>query len=148
MKTVEFSTATMLPRPPEDVLTHLTDPNNHLGLSPLVVEVRDIRRTPDEVRFTAVERFTLGPFHHDNVIEVSPRLGDGTISGDVDSRSVKLGYDYLVTPAPNGAQVVDHYRLSAPFGLVRFAVSQAKKVQGARGHELVRRFEAKRTTQQ
>ncbi|QUQ63908.1 SRPBCC family protein [Kutzneria sp. CA-103260] len=148
MKTVEFSTTTTLPAPPEDVLAHLTDPNNHVGLSPLVVEVRDIRHTPDEVRFTAVERFTLGPFHHDNVIEVSLRLGDRTISGNVDSRSVKLDYDYRVTPAPGGAQVVDHYRLSAPFGLVRFAVRQAKKVQAARGRELVRRFEAKRTAQQ
>ncbi|MEU8381778.1 hypothetical protein, partial [Streptosporangium sp. NPDC048865] len=35
-------------------------------------------------------------------------------------------------------------RLSAPFGLLRFATGQAKKVQAARGRELARRFPARR----
>ncbi|PRY39838.1 SRPBCC family protein [Umezawaea tangerina] len=146
MKSVEFSTTTTLPAPPDEVFDHLADPDNHVGLSPLVVEVRDIRREPDAVRFTAVERFALGPLHHDNVIEVTLNLGDGTISGDVVSPGgVRVAYAYRVEPVPGGTRVTDHYRLSAPFGLLRFAVGQAKKVQEARGRELVRRFEAKRS---
>ncbi|WNV85681.1 SRPBCC family protein [Umezawaea sp. Da 62-37] len=146
MKSAEFSTTTTLPASPAEVFEHLTDPNNHVGLSPLIVEVRDIRREPDAVRFTAVERFALGPLHHDNVIEVTLDLGDGAITGDVVSPGgVRVAYGYHLTPVPGGTRVTDHYRLSAPFGLLRFAVGKAKKVQVARGRELTRRFEAKRS---
>ncbi|GGU43580.1 SRPBCC family protein [Lentzea flava] len=141
MKTVEFHTTTVLPASPEEVLAHLTDPNNYVGLSPLIVEVRDVRRGPGDVRFTAVERFALGPLRHDNLIEVALRLGDMIVSGDVVSPGgVRLDYVYRVSPASGGALVIDQYRLSAPFGLLWFAVAQAKKVQAARGRELVRRF--------
>ncbi|WP_204044365.1 hypothetical protein [Acrocarpospora phusangensis] len=49
-------------------------------------------------------------------------------------------YGYRIDPVPGGTRVIDHYRLSAPFGLLRFAMGQAKKVQVARGRELARRF--------
>ncbi|MFC7639804.1 hypothetical protein ACFQX6_01145 [Streptosporangium lutulentum] len=75
MKSVEFSTTTTLSAAAEEVFEHLADPNNHVGLSPLLVEVRDIRRGLAEVRFTAVERFTMGPLRRDNVVEVTLRLG-------------------------------------------------------------------------
>ncbi|TKK90764.1 SRPBCC family protein [Herbidospora galbida] len=143
MKTVEFSTTTTLPATPERVFHHLADPANHVGLSPLVVEVRDIRREPGSVRFTAVERFAFGPLRHDNVIEVTLRLGEGTITGDVVSPGgVRVDWGYRIDAVPGGTRVVDHYRLSAPFGLLRFSVGQAKKVQAARGRELTRRFAA------
>ncbi|MEV6860075.1 hypothetical protein AB0M44_03570 [Streptosporangium subroseum] len=58
-----------------------------------------------------------------------------------------MAYGYRIDVVPGGTQVIDHYRLSAPFGLLRFAVGQAKKVQAARGRELARRFEAKRSLQ-
>jgi Polyketide cyclase / dehydrase and lipid transport len=144
VRSVEFSTTTTLPAAAEEVFEHIADPNNHVGLSPLVVQVRDIRREPGMVRFTAVERFTLGPLRRDNVIEVTLNLGEGTITGDVVSPGgVRVAYGYRIEPVAGGTQVVDHYRLSAPFGLLRFAMGQAKKVQVARGRELARRFEAK-----
>ncbi|WP_062431236.1 SRPBCC family protein [Herbidospora daliensis] len=143
MKSVEFSTTTTLPATPGQVFEHLADPTNHVGLSPLVVEVRDIRHEPGAVRFTAVERFVFGPLRHDNVIEVVLRLGDGSITGDVVSPGgVRVAYGYDIAAVPGGARVVDHYRLSAPFGLLRFSMGQAKKVQAARGRELARRFAA------
>ncbi|MET8161127.1 SRPBCC family protein [Sphaerisporangium sp. NPDC005289] len=146
MKSVEFSTTTILSAAVEEVFEHLADPDNHVGLSPLVVEVRDVRRGPDAVHFTAVERFTLGPLRHDNVIEVTLHLAEGAITGDVVSPGgVRVAYGYRIDPVPGGTRVVDHYRLSAPFGLLRFATSQAKKVQVARGRELARRFAAKRS---
>ncbi|WP_066375398.1 SRPBCC family protein [Herbidospora mongoliensis] len=143
MKSVEFSTTTTLPAAPGDVYEHLADPDNHVGLSPLVVEVRDIRREAAAVRFTAVERFAFGPLRRDNVIEVTLRLGEGAITGDVVSPGgVRVDWGYHIDAVPGGTRVVDHYRLSAPFGLLRFAMGQAKKVQVARGRELTRRFEA------
>ncbi|GAA2803447.1 SRPBCC family protein [Crossiella cryophila] len=145
MKTVEFSTTTILSAAPEEVVEHLSDPANHVGLSPLVVAVRDIRRTPDEVRFTAVERFRFGPLRRDNVIEASMRLGARTVSGDVVSPGgVRLDYEFRIEAVAEGTRLVDHYRLSAPFGVLRFAVGQAKKVQVARGRELARRFSSTR----
>ncbi len=38
-------------RAPEEVFAHLAEPSNHVGLSPLVVEVRDVRREPGLLRF-------------------------------------------------------------------------------------------------
>ncbi|MFC4536653.1 SRPBCC family protein [Sphaerisporangium dianthi] len=146
MRTVEFSTTTTLSAATEEVFEHLADPHNHVGLSPLVVEVRDVRRGPAAVCFTAVERFTLGPLHHDNVIEVTLHLEESAMTGDVVSPGgVRVAYGYRFASVPGGTQVTDHYRLSAPFGLLRFAVGQAKKVQAARGQELARRFKAKRS---
>ncbi|MEW1569837.1 SRPBCC family protein [Streptomyces sp. NPDC093509] len=146
MKTVEFSTITKLPASPEEVFSHLADPNNHVGLSPLVVAVDNIRRESDKVHFTATERFTLGPLRYNNVIAVTMGLGAETISGEVVSPGgVRLTYGYRVDAAPGGTKLVDHYRLSAPFGLLRFSVSQAKKVQAARSLELLQRFEKNRS---
>lgn len=142
MKVVEFSTITELPVPPEEVFSHLADPNNHVGLSPLIVAVENIRHESGKVHFTATERFTLGPLRYCNVIAVTMRLDAKTISGKVVSPGgVRLAYSYRADVAPGGTKLVDHYRLSAPFGLLRFAVSQARKVQAARSIELVRRFE-------
>src|SRR5690606_19568875 len=54
--------------PPRAVLDHLNDPRSYVGLSPLVVEVRDIRADADGVvHYIAVERFRfLGFLHYDN----------------------------------------------------------------------------------
>ncbi|GAB1822805.1 SRPBCC family protein [Herbidospora sp. RD11066] len=143
MRTVEFSTTTTLPAPADVVFDHLADPSNHLGLSPVSVEVRDIRRGPHEARYTVVELFKFGPLSRRNVIDVTLRLGDGVITGDVVSPGgVRIEWGYRFVPVPGGTDLVDHYRLSAPFGLLRFSMSQAKKVQVARGQELVRRFQA------
>ncbi|GAA3236611.1 hypothetical protein [Nonomuraea helvata] len=43
--------------PPSAVLVHLSEPSSYVGLSPLVVEVRDVRREPGLSRFVSVERF-------------------------------------------------------------------------------------------
>ncbi|MBP2472151.1 hypothetical protein JOF53_001023 [Crossiella equi] len=142
MSAAEFSTVVVLPVAPEAVFAHLADPHSYLGLSPLIVEVRDVRPSPGLVRYTAVERFRLGPLHHDNIIEVTLRLGEGTVEGDVVSPGgVRLAYGYRLSPAlGGGTRVVDWVRLTAPFGLRGFAAGQARKVQLARGRELVRRF--------
>ncbi|NAS25299.1 hypothetical protein GT755_26900 [Herbidospora sp. NEAU-GS84] len=64
-------------------------------------------------------------------------------TGDVVSPGgVRVDWGYRIDAVPGDTRVTDHYRLSAPFGLLRFSMGQAKKVQVARGRELARRFAA------
>ncbi|MCK2244682.1 MULTISPECIES: SRPBCC family protein [unclassified Crossiella] len=141
MPTQAFALRTLLPTTPETVFEHLSDPHNYLGLSPLIVEVRDVRRDGAEVRYTAVERFRFGFLRHDNVIEVSLVLGAGTIDGAVRSPGgVRLRYGYRIEAAPAGTAVLDHIALSTPRGLLGFAAGQARKAQLGRSRELARRF--------
>jgi hypothetical protein len=128
-----------LPLEPDIIAGHLADPRNYVGLSPLVVEVRDIADAAGTTHYTAVERFPL-PFrrHLDNRIRVTLRRDDGdpaklTVGGDVRSPGwVRMRYRYDITADGAGSHVVDELDLRAPFGLVRFAAGQARSVQLSR----------------
>jgi hypothetical protein len=133
--------------PPADVVAHLREPANYVGLSPLVVAVRNIARSDGVVRYTAVERFQFGPLRYDNAIQVTLRVADGVVSGDVSSPGgVTMSYRYAVTgpgggPGPGGGSAVsDTLVLHAPFGLRRFAASRARAVQLARARILAARL--------
>ncbi|WP_037570250.1 hypothetical protein [Phaeacidiphilus oryzae] len=130
------------------VVAHLAEPANYVGLSPLVVAVREVRAEEDGlVRYTAVERFRLlGVLRHDNAIEVSLRVsaaGDA-VSGEVRSPAgVRMEYRFEVADEPSGGPgclLTDTLRLRAPFGLLRFAASQAASVQRSRGRVLAERL--------
>ncbi|RPE33817.1 SRPBCC family protein [Kitasatospora cineracea] len=123
--------------PPADVLAHLADPAHYIGLSPLLVDVREVRPGGDgTTRYVAVERFRfLGLFTHDNRIEVTLRAdpsrlpAEATVSGDVVS--------------PGGgttSRLSDTLHLHAPFGLLRFAARQAAAVQQSRARALAARL--------
>ncbi|MCD0481001.1 SRPBCC family protein [Streptacidiphilus sp. ASG 303] len=133
---------------PERVFAHLAEPANYVGLSPLVVAVRDVRREGGTVHCTAVERFrVLGPLRYDNAIRVTLEA-DGTglpdaagIGGEVRSPGgVRLSYRYTVVRDGDGSAVTDVLRLRAPVGLLRFAASRARAVQAARARILARRL--------
>ncbi len=132
---------------PRAVFEHLRDPQSYVGLSPLVVEARGVREEDGVVHYLAVERFRiLGPVHYDNKIAVTLRASDSdpsrlVVDGDVDSPGgVTLAYSYTITPRGAGAQVVDRIEVSAPPGLRRFVLGQARKVQLARGAVLRQRL--------
>ena len=121
------------------VYAHLSDPASYVGLSPLVVKVYDI----DEGGYTAVERFRLGPFKYDNHIRVAMTAGDNVVASDVRSPGgVRLAHRFELTDHPDGCEVVERTRLTAPFGLLRFAASQALGVQRARQGILTGRLAA------
>ncbi|WP_438854378.1 SRPBCC family protein [Agromyces sp. M3QZ16-3] len=132
---------------PEIIAGHLAEPRNYLGLSPLIVEVRDIADVDGTTQYTAVERFPL-PFgrHLDNHIRVTLRRDDGDpagpiVGGDVRSPGwVRMRYRYDITAGGAGAHVVDELDLRAPFGLMRFAAGQARSVQLARAAILADRL--------
>lgn len=136
--------------PPRAVIEHLSDPRSYVGLSPLVVEVRDIRREgAGTVHYVAVERFRfLGVLRYDNAIRVTirteARADGGWVGGDVDSPGgVTLRYGYTVVPDGAGrSAVTDRIEVSAPFGLRRFSIRRASEVQAARARILAERLEA------
>jgi hypothetical protein len=134
---------------PAAVLAHLADPENYIGLSPLLVDVRDVRCEGGVTHYVAVERFRfLGLVRHDNVIQVSLRTEDArlpdeaTVSGEVVSPGgVRMDYRFALTARDGGGSlVVDRLRLRAPFGLLRFAAGKAGAVQAERGRVLARRL--------
>jgi carbon monoxide dehydrogenase subunit G len=133
----------------ETVFAHLADPANYVGLSPLVVAVRDIRRAGDTVHYRAVERFQiLGKLSYDNVIAVTlvARRNDvphAEITGDVHSPGgVRMAYRFSIAPDGHGTTVTDTLWLRAPLGLRRFASSRARAVQLARARILTQRLVA------
>ncbi|MEY9873881.1 carbon monoxide dehydrogenase subunit G [Streptacidiphilus sp. MAP12-33] len=148
MPSTELTRTYEVPADPAAVLAHLAEPDNYIGLSPLLVDVRDVRREGEVTHYVAVERFRfLGLVTHDNLIRVTLRTDDGalpeqaTVSGDVVSPGgVRMGYEFAVHADEAGSRVVDTLRLSAPFGLLRFAAGKAAEVQAARGEVLAQRL--------
>lgn len=136
---------------PAALLAHLAEPANYIGLSPLLVDVRDVRREGEVTHYAAVERFTfLGLVRHDNVIQVSLRTEDArlpdeaTVSGEVVSPGgVRMDYRFAITAQGEAnSLVVDTLRLRAPLGLLRYAAGKAAAVQAERGRVLARRLNA------
>ena len=128
----------VVPARPEKVYAHITDPASYVGLSPLVVDVYDI----DDTGYTAVERFRLGPFKHDNHIRVTLTAGDNVVASDVRSPGgVRMAHRFELSDHVEGCEIVERAHLTAPFGLVRFAASQARGVLHARRAILTGRLE-------
>ncbi|RAG80704.1 SRPBCC family protein [Streptacidiphilus pinicola] len=134
---------------PAAVLAHLAEPESYIGLSPLLVDVRDIRREDGVTHYVAVERFRfLGLIQHDNVIRVSLRTENAqlpdaaAVSGEVISPGgVRMDYRFAITSHGDaGSLVVDTLRLHTPLGLLRYAASQAGSVQANRGRVLAQRL--------
>lgn len=129
----------VVPARPERVFAHLADPASYVGLSPLVVEVYDV----DAGGYTAVERFRLGPFRYDNHIRVRLSAADNVVASEVRSPGgVRLSHRFELSEHADGCEVVERTRLTAPFGLLRFAASQALGVQRARRGILTGRLAA------
>ncbi|MGJ3560306.1 SRPBCC family protein [Streptomyces sp. INA 01156] len=133
--------------PPEEVFAHLAEPLHYVGLSPLVVAVRDVRRNGGTVNYTAVERFRfLGVLRHDNITDVTlAAVPDGLPhSAEIFGRSAARPGPHelpLRHRPPRGRQ--RRHRHPAPAdapGLLRFAASQAGAVQRARACVLTDRL--------
>ncbi|MER5637894.1 SRPBCC family protein [Kitasatospora sp. NPDC002227] len=151
MRSTELSHRYEIGAAPATVLAHLAEPANYIGLSPLLVDVRDVRREDGVTHYVAVERFRfLGVVRHDNVIQVTLRTeddrlpGEATVSGEVVSPGgVRMDYRFEVAARPDGGCLVtDTLHLRAPFGLLRYAAGKAGAVQAERARVLARRLDA------
>ncbi|WP_063643026.1 SRPBCC family protein [Actinoplanes sp. N902-109] len=128
---------------PAAVYAHLSDPQSYIGLSPLVVAVREVHTEPGRVRYTAIERFPIGPLHWDNplrVVMTFPEPGQRLVS-DVHSP----GWVHLVAATdlvaiPTGTRVTESVHVTYPWLLGSFVLGQARSVQRKRAAELTRRM--------
>jgi hypothetical protein len=139
----EFSHSFAVPAPPDRIYAHLSDPESYVGLSPLVVEVRDIRRDGRTVDYTSVERFRLGPFRYDNLLAVTmtfPRPGRQLVSSVVSPGRVRLVATVDLLADGDRSRVTETVRVSFPAPLRPLVLGQARKVQRARAVELTRRM--------
>jgi hypothetical protein len=133
--------------PPHRVFAHLADPYSYLGLSPLLVEVRDVRPGSDEqgplTDYVAVERFRfLGVLRWDNPIRVRMRATEPHLvrQSVVSPGGVRLESTVRLTPDGAGTLVDEEIELRAAAFLRRFAAGQARAVQLHRAAELARRM--------
>ncbi|MFG1695997.1 SRPBCC family protein [Nonomuraea sp. NPDC049309] len=142
MPSTTFSNVFHVPAPPPAVLAHLSEPSSYIGLSPLVVAVRDVRKEPGLTRYVSVERFRfLGFITYDNLIEVTLRTTEDTVEGEVDSPGgVRLVYRFRLTPDGAGTEVEDVLTVHATLTPVLwYAARKARQVQLARAGILAAR---------
>ena len=139
-----FEHSFVVDAPAEVVYRHLSDPNSYVGLSPLVVEVRDIRLGQDDdgrntIEYLAVERL----FRLPNRIHVLLTLslpGRELVSDVVSPGRVRLRATVELTGDPAGTRVTETIEVRAPAPLRRFVLDQARSVQLKRAEELTRRM--------
>jgi carbon monoxide dehydrogenase subunit G len=134
--------------PPDMIYRHLSDPNSYVGLSPLVVEVRDIRLGQDDdghniIEYVAVERVKAGRLHWDYRVEVLLTLatpGVALINYRASPGGVRTEAIVTLEPAHSGTHVHETIEVRSPPVLHRFAAEQARSIQRKRAEELARRF--------
>lgn len=141
----EFSHTFPVAAPAARIHAHLSDPQSYVGLSPLLVAVRDVRREGASVSYVAVERFRFGPLRWDNPIRVSmtfPEPGRRIVSDVRSPGRVRLVATVDLAPDGAGTRVTESVTVTFPRLLRRFVIGQARSVQLARARELTRRMEA------
>ncbi len=143
MPTDRFRHRFLVAAPPAAVYAHLMDPYSYIGLSPLVVAVRDVRTDEGSVIYVAVERFRFGPFKWDNLIRVT-MTGTGpherVLISVVSPGAVRLISTVDLVAEGSGTAVTESIELHSPWIVRHFALGQAKGVQRERAAELTRRM--------
>ena len=117
---------------PDEVLSHLADPANYVGLNPYVVAVRDVRQQDDATAFTAIEHLTVLGLGWDNPIEVVSRIDqpNGRQIMDVVSRGgVIVQILTSVAAAAAGSTVEDTIKLTCRALVRAFARKRARAGQ-------------------
>jgi len=125
------------------VRAHLSQPQSYVGLSPLVVAVKDIEQGESETRYTSVERFRFfGFFKYDNMIKVTLRNTPRTVEGEVDSPGgVRLDYRFTLNEKDGGTEVEDILVVHAwARPMLGYAAKKARAVQLARAGILAARL--------
>lgn len=125
--------------PPARVYSHLADPRSYVGLSPLVVAVRDVHTDGDRVTYVALERFRFWT----NPIRVTMTLdpdAPAVTSEVVSPGRVRLRAAVTLVPKDQGTEVTESVTVDSPSLLRRYVLRTAKSVQLQRAAELTRRM--------
>ena len=134
--------------PPDTIYRHLSDPNSYVGLSPLVVEVRDIKLGQDDdgrniIEYVAVERVTAGRLHWTYRVDVLLTLttpGFVLTNYRASPGGVRTEATVTLESALSGTHVYETLEVRSPAVLRRFATDQTRSIQLKRAEELARRF--------
>ena len=137
-------------RTQEEICAHLSQPQNQLGLQPLLTSVEVLPRPPGDLptmtRYLAVESFVfdpiprfLPPLRYDNVIEVamevaltaeSPTIHFAVESpGGVRVDSVMICRAIAESQKPSVVRVTTQISLEMSILLKQFVISQASRAQ-------------------
>ncbi|MEV0568028.1 SRPBCC family protein [Dactylosporangium sp. NPDC050588] len=137
-----FAHTFLVAAPPARVFEHLADPHSYVGLSPLVVAVRDVRTDGDQVGYVALERFRFWT----NRIRVTMTLdpaAPAVVSDVVSPGRVRLRAAVTLAPSGAGTEVTETITVDSPSLLRRYVVRTARSVQLRRAAELTRRMAAR-----
>jgi hypothetical protein len=147
----QFQTSVFMQVSPSVVYEYLSQPHNMVGLSPLIVRVDNIIRTQQAdgitvIRYTSVERFLFfGFIRYDNHINVACHLeisNQRLVNRVKSPLNVSVEFVNVLTPEQNGTRLTETVTLRAPFLLLNFAMSEAKRTQAIRFERLKARIEA------
>lgn len=137
--------------PPTVIYSHFADPMNYLGLSPLIVEVRQIQHGINAAqkptcRHEAVELFQLGWIQHRNVITTTTTFEQQDeifINEVISPMNVRVRFEVHLAPLNDGqaTRYQEVVTADAPFMLAGFVEKQAKKMQVIRLARLKERLE-------
>ena len=137
--------------PADKIYSHLADPLNYIGLSPLIVSVRDVETSRDSqghkiIHYASVERFNfLGFIHYDNPLKVTMTLAQPPtqlISDVVSPARVRVRFVFDLQPDTDGTWIEETVTAQMPRLLQGFVVAEAKRVQVERARILKERLEA------
>jgi hypothetical protein len=144
-----WDTTSHIPAEPAAVFEHLADPHSYVGLSPLVVEIRDIHPDTDDqgrprVAYVAVERFRFARIlHYDNLIKVvltQTRPGQELLSEVRSPGRVRLTARVVLAAEAGGTSITESVDVTFPAPLRGFVTGQARAVAAYRANELTRRL--------
>ncbi|GAA3131598.1 SRPBCC family protein [Streptosporangium carneum] len=128
---------------PGALKAHLSQPQSYVGLSPLVIAVKDVQRGEKETRYTSVERPRfLGLVKYDSLTRVTLRSTPETVEGEAAGPGgVRLAYRFTLTEKDGGTEVGDTLVVHAwNRTLLGYAVRRARGAQLARAGILVARL--------
>jgi len=144
--------STVIAVPPDTVYAELSDPQNFLGLQPLVIEVSPITRGQDAegntvLSYQSVELFRFGgviPYR--NKIDVKSTLYPNRLAMTSHVKSqpnVQLRFDYQISGVEHGTRLDLSISFTAPIVVRDFVLSQLNAAQDAVLTSLKARLEAR-----
>jgi hypothetical protein len=138
--------------PPNTVYAEISEPNNFIGLQPLIVEVSPITRGQDSdgnivLSYQSVELFRFGgilPYR--NKIHVQSTLYPERMAMTSHVKSpfnVQVQFDYHLSAVEQGTQVDLAISFTAPVMIREYVLSQINSAQDAVLNTLKARLEAR-----
>ncbi|MEV4092258.1 SRPBCC family protein [Streptosporangium saharense] len=128
---------------PGALQAHLSQPQSYVGLSPLVVAVRDVSTVDGETRYVSVERLRLlGLVRYESLVKVTLRSTPETVEGEVTAPGgVRLGYRFTLRERDGGTEVEDRLVVQSwNRTLLGRAARRAREAQLARAGVLAARL--------